>query len=56
MHFGKDHACGKEAEAPADVLEELQRKDAENNIEENNTNTENNIRDGEEEIIHNMFS
>ena len=46
--FGKDHACGKEAETAADVLEELHREDVVNDVEENNTNTE--------ESIRNMFS
>ena len=39
-----------------DVLKELQREDAKNDVEENNTNTEDNIRDGEEESIQSMFS
>ena len=46
----------KKKQTLANVLEELQREDAENDVEENNTNTEDNIRDGEEESIQSMFS
>ena len=54
--FEKDHVCGRESETLTYVLEELRREDGENDFKENKTNAQDNIRDGEEETNHYVFS